>query len=320
MRNHRWTAAAAVLAATAVLWTMPAAQATNSRGVTSYPPPAGTNGPFGITQGPGGTWYGQGNQIVRVGPGGHTDIFPLPDATANAGWLTWAGGEKVWFADRNDNKIGTVDPRGRVNEWTLPPSPDGGIGPGGIVVTGRWVWFTDPGGTRIGRLDSHTGNFTMYAVPTADSWPLGLTLGPDGALWFTERSADQVGRMTLTGHFTEWALTPGAFPNRIVVGPDHQLWFTELNTSMIGRITVHGTLTETPITGGPVGITVGPDNRLYVALYTSSQLGRLDSRGQLSRTWDVPGALLVAASRGRLWVTNQFTNSVVAIRTGCPGR
>ncbi len=33
--------------------------------------------------------------------------------------------------------------------------------------------------------------------------------------------------MTLDGHFTEYPLSPGSFPNRIVV-PDGALWFTEL--------------------------------------------------------------------------------------------
>ena len=25
-----------------------------------------------------------------------------------------------------------------------------------------------------------------YPIPTAGSWPIGITAGPDGALWFTE--------------------------------------------------------------------------------------------------------------------------------------
>src|SRR5262249_15166178 len=159
------------------------------------------------------------------------------------------------------------------------------------------VWFTDPPTNRIGRLDPTTGHFTMFSVPTADSWPLGITAGPDGAIWFTERQADKVARMSTDGSLTEWDLTPGAFPNRIVAGPDGAIWFTELHAGQIGRIDTAGTLTETPIDGGPVGITVGPDHNLYVALWSSQQLGRLDLSGHLTQVWNVPGALNIASSR-----------------------
>jgi virginiamycin B lyase len=123
--------------------------------------------------------------------------------------------------------------------------------------------------------------------------------------------------MSSDGTFTEWNLTPGAFPNRIVVGPDGAIWFTELHTNLIARITPRGSLTETPIEGGRVGITVGPDGNLYVALWNSHQLGRLDLTGHLTRTWAVPGALQVASSRGALWLTDTFQNSVARVHVTC---
>jgi virginiamycin B lyase len=285
-------------------------------GIHTYQPPAATDGPFGITAGPGGTWYAEGDRLVRVRTDGGVDQFPLPDPTlADAGWLTWPGGNKVWFSDRGTGRLGTVDSHGHVVEYQVPDAP-GGASPNGQVIVNGIVWFTDPPTNRIGRLDPATGQFTMFAVPTADSWPLGITVGPQGALWFTERLADKVGRMTTAGHFTEWNLSAGAFPNRIVVGPDHAIWFTELGTSEVGRIQAR-TLTETPVPGGPVGITNAPDGHLYVALYTSAQLGRLDRTGHLTRTWDVPGALQVAASHGNLWLTDPFGDTVTSVHVTC---
>ena len=38
---------------------------------------------------------------------------------------------------------------------------------------------------------------TEFPVPTAGSSPFGITTGPDGNLWFTENSANQIGRLTL---------------------------------------------------------------------------------------------------------------------------
>jgi virginiamycin B lyase len=315
----RFVIAAALAAATATglaAATGPAAAASvcANGGVSSYPPPPATGTPFGITAGPGGTWYSDGNRIIRVRANGRIDQFALPDQdAANAGWLTWPGGDAVWFSDRGTGRLGIVDTHGHVVEYQVPGS---GASPNGQVVVNGIVWFTDPPTNRIGRLDPATGQFTMFPVPTPDSWPLGITAGPDGAIWFTERLADKVARMSTDGTFTEWDLTPGAFPNRIIVGPDDAIWFTELRAGQIGRITTAGTLTQTPIDGGPVGITLGPDGNLYVALWTNQQLGRLDPSGHLTQTWNVP-ALNVASSRGDLWAIDGFHNSVASIHATC---
>ncbi len=38
--------------------------------------------------------------------------------------------------------------------------------------------------------------------PTSDSQPLGITAGPDGALWFTEVRGNKIGRITTSGTIT----------------------------------------------------------------------------------------------------------------------
>src|SRR5438876_4943936 len=59
--------------------------------------------------------------------------------------------------------------------------------------------------------------------------PFGITAGPDGALWFTERSSNRIGRITTTGVITEYTIpTANSGPQAITVGPDGALWFTEL--------------------------------------------------------------------------------------------
>jgi streptogramin lyase len=59
-----------------------------------------------------------------------------------------------------------------------------------------------------------------YKVPTAMSQPAGIAAGPDGALWFTEFSANQIGRITTAGVVTEYAIpTPFSNPYGIVTVP-----------------------------------------------------------------------------------------------------
>jgi virginiamycin B lyase len=149
-----------------------------------------------------------------------------------------------------------------------------------------------------------------FPVPTPDSTTQSGALGPDGAIWFIERSAAKIGRMTLSGHFTEYPLAAGSFPNRIVLGPDGALWFTELNADKVGRITTRGTLTEYADPGGPVGIVVGNDGQLYTVLDHTDAVSRLNLAGQITGDWTLPGAggpLQIGTGFGLdLWVTDTF--------------
>jgi virginiamycin B lyase len=44
--------------------------------------------------------------------------------------------------------------------------------------------------------------------------------GPDGAIWFTQLAGNRIGRLTIDGGLTEYAIpTAGSSPNVIVAGP-----------------------------------------------------------------------------------------------------
>jgi virginiamycin B lyase len=86
-------------------------------------------------------------------------------------------------------------------------------------------------------------SITEFNIPTAESAPRRIALGPDGNLWFTESHAEKIGRITPAGVITEYGPTSGA-PEDITAGPDGALWFTEPGASKIGRITVAGAITK----------------------------------------------------------------------------
>jgi len=80
---------------------------------------------------------------------------------------------------------------------------------------------------------------------------MGITAGPDGALWFTDLDGDAIGRITTSGSITEYALpNPDSGPTGITAGPDGALWFTEAYGSRIGRITTAGAITEYALAAG----------------------------------------------------------------------
>src|SRR5574337_476468 len=108
---------------------------------------------------------------------------------------------------------------------------------------------------------------TEFPVTTASSQPLGITAGPDGALWFTEFAGKKIGRITTAGTITEFSIPTGSSqPVGITTGPDGALWFTEFAGNKIGRITTAGTITEFCLptaSSGPRDITAGPDGALW---------------------------------------------------------
>ena len=78
-----------------------------------------------------------------------------------------------------------------------------------------------------------------------------ITAGPDGALWFTERARNSIGRIATDGKITEFAVPTGnAFLDGITAGPDGALWFTEQAPGKIGRITTSGAITEFTLPAG----------------------------------------------------------------------
>lgn len=136
------------------------------------------------------------------------------------------------------------------------------------------------------------GSVTYFPVPTGNSFVTDITSGPDGALWFTERTGSRVGRITTDGSITEYEITSGSnpigvpnegvVPASIVVGPDGALWFTEGFGDRIGRVTTSGEISEYPIPtrdtihGQPEGIAVGPDGAIWFVTVLEGRIWRLD--------------------------------------------
>ncbi len=154
---------------------------------------------------------------------------------------------------------------------------------------------------------------------TPGASPQGITAGPDGNVWFTERFGDRIGRITPAGVVTEFStgITSGASPATIVAGADGALWFTEGGTNRIGRITTAGVVTEyniTPPAGAPYGIAAGPDGNLWFTATTVKSGNIVGAIGRISPTThtitifangisDMYPYSIAAGPDGNLWFT-----------------
>ena len=67
--------------------------------------------------------------------------------------------------------------------------------------------------------------------------PDGVVAGPDGALWFTNRQGDSIGRITTAGTFTHHDLPAGTQPAALAFDANGAVWFTDPAASKVGRLT-----------------------------------------------------------------------------------
>lgn len=165
----------------------------------------------------------------------------------------------------------------------------------------------------------------IAAFPLADgALPFGIALGPDGALWFTERGTDSVGRIAPDGTLGPWTtLTPGADPTAIAAGPDGAVWFTEQGVNAIGRLEPGGAVTEYPVPSDnavPAGVAAGPDGAMWFTERSGHRIGRVAPDGTISE-FPIPSAFpgpmgIAAGPDGSMWFTEQRGNRIARITVG----
>ena len=221
--------------------------------------------------------------------------FPIPlVGIVQPQGITTGPDGNLWFAETGADKIGRMTPAGAVTQFPLPPipvpaetQPNPGSAPGPRAITvgpDGALWFVGVPG-EVGRITT-AGVVTEFAVPaipppagsaagTAPTvlTPSGITVGPDGALWFTAYPASgdsYVGRITATGAVTEYAATGFDLGSTIVTGSDGNLWMfgTQYASgdNAIGRITPAGVFTTFTVPGNfseIAGLTAGPNGNVW---------------------------------------------------------
>src|SRR5207248_2461200 len=99
----------------------------------------------------------------------------------------------LWFTQYNGNQIGRITPAGSVTEFPPLPTSDSypnriTAGPGDQHRSS--LWFTELGTNKIGRI-TRDGAVTEFSLPTNHE-AFGITVGPDGNLWFTEYGGNRI--------------------------------------------------------------------------------------------------------------------------------
>jgi virginiamycin B lyase len=140
-------------------------------------------------------------------------------------------------------------------------------------------------------IDGSTSSATPWTIDefpvlTPAGLPNEIVTGPDGNLWFTERTGGVVGRISPTGVMTEFPIAdPDPRPEGIAAGPDGNLWVALRNANAIARVTTAGDMTLFPVPTSdavPVDIALGSDGAMWFTERTGNRIGRISMAGAIS--------------------------------------
>ncbi len=138
------------------------------------------------------------------------------------------------------------------------------------------------------------------------------------------KTASQIGRVTTTGSFSEYATpTSNASPGAVTatVDPNYPIWFTESAAGNLGLVNVGGFITELrvrkPAGAQPFGIVPGPAGEQaiwFTDLQSGNAIGRVNNQGHerafaLPQSGEQP-ATIVDGPDGALWFTEQKSGKI----------
>jgi streptogramin lyase len=203
------------------------------------------------------------------------------------------------------------------------------VGPGGNL------WFTAESGVPgehgvIGRIKLPSGTapeeFVIPADKTEEPLDLdGITAGPDGNLWFTNKvgaNSDRIGRLNPKNpsEVEEFTLPAGndlgvacacnehTDADNIAAGPEGNMWFTEPGSHAIGIINTKGQfLQQIDVSTVPMGIAAGPGGYMWFTDGTGPWvIGRINAKNTSEVSEfpaPYPSGSIVEGPDGNMWFT-----------------
>lgn len=180
------------------------------------------------------------------------------------------------------------------------------------------VWFTDAFLSRIGKLDTQTGQFNIWNAPTANSIPHGIVVDKKGIVWFTERlqfePANKLAKFDPQSEkFTEYALPKNiSGPHTPILDANGAVWITEYEGNRIAYFDPESTNfieydVPTP-DARPYGLDIDKNGVIWIAEIGRGGIGKLDPKQAKVIDYPTPtkdaGVRRVRAdSKGRIWFT-----------------
>jgi virginiamycin B lyase len=254
----------------------------STRGFEELRLPNRTDIPVAIAAAPDGTvWFTleSSNAIGRLRNGRVERIPKATESIEPLGLAVDAEG-RAWYTEAPKQSISRASPDGAIASFGLstPVARLGRL----TVGPDSTVWFAEPTLMSVTRLQD--GRFTRYVIGTltakvaADAAPFGVAIAPDGAVWATLPSSDQLVRIAPDGNTTAFDVpTRNSGLGDIVVAPNGAVYFLEMTGNRIGHL-VGGRFEEFAVPtprSGLMALAVAPDGAAWFTELRGHRLGRL---------------------------------------------
>jgi streptogramin lyase len=243
----------------------------------------------------------QRSQTTRTTFGAVTEYkLPSPDRWANA--VTMASDGSVWFAEDAVPGVGHLFPsNGTLVEYPwpgyTPPSPPDCVpseSSSGIALWNGRVWAAEEFGNVLWGVNPSDGSAQLVNVTGKADFPYWVSVGPDGALWFTSDNLPAVlGRIQ-----TNMSLQIIALQG---MGKDEPLQLDFVNSTLAYMSTVN--LSTNSTTHGCVC-----DGHIYS--FDPSKAGGAITPTVVGGTLDLRLPTSVAYSAGSIWVAQHEAASI----------
>jgi virginiamycin B lyase len=262
------------------------------------------------------------------------DVYSLPAPAADepipgvVDLIDGPGGALWFLAGMGGNLgFGSVSTAGAVTElaasWNpfgVEPWPMGGLASGS---TSLWTVETHGGQDYVGEWTTSGTLQQEFPIPGVEA--SHITMGGDGALWFTGTmsSPDQgpdlggfIGRMTTSGQVTTDTLPdPQDAPGYITLGPDSAVWFDVPDAASVGWIDTSTDALHVyaipgaqagPITYGVDDVSAAADGSAWVAWGADDEVVHVQRDGSMTEysAAGCGGVIGVVATSDAPWISS----------------
>jgi hypothetical protein len=223
----------------------------------------------------------------------------------------------LWFTAADESGfagiIGRITTSGSISEYPIPAS-----GLPNDIVSGSdgAMWFTFNSNNYslsndiIGRIDT-SGNISDYQIPTRSADPVGITVGFDGNIWFTEEGINKIGQLIVSSTIPVPSTPTNQYPTLSWTGVTGATSYNVYRT--VGTVTtLIGNTTNTTYTDSSLA-TNGTSDGTYTYTVTAVNTGGESSpSNQAIVVYDTtpPVVTLTGAINGETYAANNTPTPV----------
>jgi streptogramin lyase len=181
---------------------------------------------------------------------------------------------------------------GPVSEWEVTGFSPGYVEDVALAVASGAVWFTtDAGG--LASLDPPSNTVAVQTLPPGAK-ALGVTVAPDGKVWFTDVGTPAIGVLDpVTGDVRLWPIPGGVQPLELLVEAGGNVWFIDREGDLVGFLRPGANefvLYRLPAGSFPVDLELSADGSVWFVCERGNYVAQLSIIPVLGPPPVTPGA------------------------------